>query len=235
MILTADGRVSGIDTGIILLDNHLPRPIGDIGNARTFGYPVAYDVCQGAGTALVVENGAAGLLDEVVATGLRLRDLGVRAIATCCGFLAIYQHELAERLDVPVASSSLLQVPTVLRMLAPDVKVCILTVNAATLTDEHLAAVGIQDRNRITMAGLQNTEHFYPMILGKRPELDVEVAQREVVDTALAAVHDDPDIGAFVFECTNLPPYSAAVRAATSRPVWDALTLINWLNAGVAT
>lgn len=234
-MLTADGRVSGIDTGIILLDNHLPRPIGDIGNARTFDFPVAYDVCQGAGTALVVENSAAGLLDEVIATGLRLRDLGVRAIATCCGFLAIYQRELAARLDVPVASSSLLQVPTVLRMLAPDVKVCILTVNAATLTDDHLAAAGIEDRSRVTMTGLQNTAHFYPMILGKQQELDVEVAEQEVVDTALEAIHKDPDIGAFVFECTNLPPYSAAVRAATSRPVWDALTLINWLNAGVAT
>ena len=28
----------------------------------------------------------------------------------------------------------------------------------------------------------------------------------------------------FLFECTELPPYSDAVRAATGLPVWDAVT-----------
>lgn len=220
------------EIGVIMLDNDLPRPDGDIGNPRSFGYPVAYDVCPGAETTLVVEQSAAGLLDAVKATAKRLRDRGVRAITTCCGFLAIYQEELAAASDVPIATSSLLQVPIVLQTLKPEQKVCILTVNASTLTDEHLAAVGIT--GRVTLAGLEHTEHFYPMIVGKQKHLDVPTAEAEVVAAATKAIENDASIGAFVFECTNLPPYSAAVRAATGLPVWDALTMIDWLQAGVA-
>jgi hypothetical protein len=229
-------RVSGVDLGVIMLDNTLPRPLGDLGNARSYGYPVAFDICSGAETTLVVERGAAGLLDSVVAAGHRLVDLGVRAVTTCCGFLAIYQRELAERVGVPVATSSLLQIPVVLRMLAPDQRLCVLTVNAGTLTDEHLAAVGVtgEDRKRVVLAGLEHTAHFYPMIVGERPDLDIALAEAEVVGAAGAAVAENPELGAFVFECTNLPPYAAAVRAATGLPVWHAGTLADWLQAGVA-
>ena len=228
-------RVSGVDLGVIMLDNTLPRPIGDLGNARSYGYPVAFDICRGAETTLVVERGAAGLLDSVVAAGQRLVDLGVRAVTTCCGFLAIYQRELAERVGVPVATSSLLQIPVVLRMLAPDQRLCVLTVNASTLTDEHLDAVGVigEDRKRVVLAGLEHTAHFYPMIVGERPDLDVALAEAEVVSAADAAVAEHPDLAAFVFECTNLPPYASAVRAATGLPVWHTGTLADWLQAGV--
>ncbi|MCI2418289.1 hypothetical protein MOQ72_12690 [Saccharopolyspora sp. K220] len=233
--IKAQSRVSGVDVGVIMLDNALPRPIGDLGNARSYHYPVAFETCDGADTRLVVECDAAGLLDSVVAAAVKLRDLGVRAITTCCGFLAIYQRELAARLDRPVATSSLLQVPLVLRVLAPEKKVCVLTVNASTLSGAHLRAAGITDdeRSRIVLAGLERTAHFYPMIVGEVRELDPVRAEAEVVAAALQAVRDDPDIGAFVFECTNLPPYSAAVRAATGVPVWDARTLVDWLQSGV--
>jgi hypothetical protein len=58
-------------------------------------------------------------------------------------------------------------------------------------------------------------------------------ADAGVVGAARAAVEQNPAIGAFVFECTNLPPYADAVRRATSRPVWDATSLIYWLRSGV--
>ncbi|HEX4246422.1 MAG TPA: hypothetical protein VH008_01040 [Pseudonocardia sp.] len=235
-MLRARSRVTGVDVGVVMLANTLPRPPGDLGNARSYAYPVAFETCPGADTALVVERRAAGLLGEVAAAGTRLVGLGVRAVTTCCGFLALFQRELVERVAVPVATSSLLQVPQVLAMLPESSAVCVLTVNAATLSDEHLAAVGItaELRKRVVLAGLEHTAHFYPMILGEHRELDVAVAESEVVAAATAALADHPDIGAFVFECTNLPPYSDAVRAVTDRPVWDALTLVDWVRAGVA-
>jgi len=120
-------------------------------------------------------------------------------------------------------------------MLAPDQRVCVLTVNASTLTDEHLDAVGVtgEDRKRVVLAGLEHTAHFYPMIVGERPDLDVALAEAEVVSAAEAALAEHPDLAAFVFECTNLPPYASAVRAATGLPVWHAGTLADWLQAGV--
>ena len=235
LMLKAQTRVSGIDVGIMLLDNRLPRPRGDVGNARTFDFPIVYDVIADAHTTRVVEQCATGLLDNAMAAGRRLVSLGVRAVSTCCGFLAIYQRELAAGLDVPVATSSLLQVPLVLQMLRPDQKVAILTVNGSTLTNEHLRAVGIEQDQlaRVVTIGLENTTHFYPMIVGKQDHLDVGRACDEVLAAAADAVARDEAIGAFVFECTTLPPYAAAVREATGRPVWDATSRIRWLQAGV--
>ncbi|MGH3358058.1 MAG: hypothetical protein ACRDO7_04600 [Nocardioidaceae bacterium] len=228
--------VADLDVGVMLLDNTLPRPLGDVGNARTFSFPVAYDVIPGADTRLVVESKAAGLLDTARDTARRLVDLGARAVTTCCGFLAIYQRELSAAVDVPVATSSLLQIPLVLQSLRPDQRVVVLTVNASTLTREHFTSVGVTDDDlaRVTVVGLERTEHFYPMIVGRVTELDVDRAESEVVSAAVAAVEDDDTVGAFVFECTNLPPYAAAVRRATGRPVWDATCLIEWLRSGVA-
>lgn len=230
-----EGTVAGLDVGVLLLDNHLPRPRGDVGNARTFDFPVAYAVIPGAETSRVVERCATGLLDNARKTAHALVRLGARAITTCCGFLAIFQRELADSLDVPVATSSLVQVPLVLQTLRSDQRLAVLTVNGSTLTRDHFAAAGVDEAQlqRVTLVGLEETEHFYPMIMGDIDYLDQATAQREVVLAATNAVRTDERIGAFVFECTNLPPYADAVRAATGRPVWDATCLIRWLQSGV--
>lgn len=230
-------RVYGADVGVILLDTDLPRPIGDLANARTLGFPVHYAPTAGASVRHVVEQQAAGLLDNVLATGRWLLDLGARALATSCGFLAIYQRELTAALPVPVATSPLLQVPMVLRLLGPDQQVAVLTINGTTLSPGHFEGVGVTgpERDRVTAVGLEHTAHLYPVIVGGEGPLDVDRARAEVVGTCQQAVARSPRIGAFVFECTNLPPYAQAVRDATGRPVWDAVTLVRWLQEGVSS
>jgi hypothetical protein len=42
---------------------------------------------------------------------------------------------------------------------------------------------------------------------------------------ALNCQRDHPEIGLWLFECANMPPYAAAVTRATGLPVYDALTL----------
>ncbi|MGH3666057.1 MAG: aspartate/glutamate racemase family protein [Egibacteraceae bacterium] len=226
----------GVDVGIVLLDTDLPRPHGDVGNATSFDFPVAYEVARAADPETVVERGADGLLGTVVEAAERLIATGVRGVATCCGFLAIFQQELAAKLPVPVATSSLLQVPQVLTLLSPRERVAVLTASGRGLDNRHLSGVGISaaDAQRLTIVGLEHTDHFYPVIIEGRGDLDVGRAHQQVVDTAQAAVRRDPDIAAFVFECTNLPPYSEAVRRVTGRPVWDAVSLIRWLHQAVA-
>jgi hypothetical protein len=222
------------DVGIVMLDNRIPRPPGDVGNPASFDFPVAMAVSTGADTLQVVVGSAGGLLPSITATAEGLQKDGVAALTTCCGFLAIFQRELADALDVPVATSSLLQVPLVLQTLRHDQSVCVLTANAGTLSDAHLDAAGIGTalRPRIHLAGLEHTQHLYDVLTGDDESLDIRRAEAEVVDTALVAIAERPDIGAFVFECTNLPPYAQAVKASTGRPVWDALALIGWLRAG---
>lgn len=228
-------RVYGADIGIILLDTDLPRPVGDLANARSLGFPVHYAPTTDAPVRQVVDRAASGLLDNFLTTGRWLVDLGARAISTCCGFLAIFQRELAAALPVPVATSSLLQIPLVLQLLQPHQQVAVLTIDRAALTTAHFDGVGVNGelRDRMQVIGLEHTEHFYSVIMKGDGPLEVGRARAEIVDTCRDAVTTTPEIAAFVFECTNLPPYAQAVREATGLPVWDAVTLVRWLQQGM--
>jgi len=42
-------------------------------------------------------------------------------------------------------------------------------------------------------------------------------------------VADNPQIRALLLECSLLPPYSAAVQAAVNLPVFDYITMINYV------
>jgi hypothetical protein len=225
----------GVDVGILLLDATFPRPPGDVAHAATFPFPVLYEVVPGASPRRVVEDAAQGLLDPFIQAAKRLVTRGVRGIATSCGFLAIYQRELAAAVPVPVASSSLLQIPQILRMLGPQQHVGVITINATTLDERHFIGVGItrEERTRLSIIGLEQTEHLYPVIIGGGLELDIVRARSELVQVAKDALAAEPAIGAFLFECTNLPPYTSAVSVATGRPIFDAVTLITWLQQAV--
>lgn len=224
------------EIGIVMLENNIPRPVGDVGNPASFPFPVTLAVCKGASTDQVLENAAEGLLPVITETAKSLQVEGARAVTTCCGFLAIHQQELAASLPVPVATSSLLQVPLVLQLLQPHQSVGIITANGTTLSASHLSSVGITTelRERVHLIGIERTPHLYGVLTSDGQKLDQSVAETEVVGVAREAVEENPDIGAFVLECTNLPPYSEAIKAATGRPVWDAISLIQWLQLGAS-
>ena len=226
----------GVDLGIILLDADFPRPVGDIGNGRTFPFPIHYEVTGGASVPHVVEEAAAGLLEQFVASGRRLIARGARILATSCGFLAISQGDLAKALGVPIATSSMMQIPLVLRMLASEDVICLLTINASTLDGRHYEGAGIttEELDRVVVAGMERSSHFYPVVVGDTGPLEPARARDEVVEACVQAITTYPAIKAFVFECTNLSPYSRDVRQATGLPVWDSTTLVHWLQGGVA-
>lgn len=226
----------GVDIGVMLLDADFPRPVGDIANGKTFAFPVHYEVTHGAQVPHVVENSARGLLPHFIESGNSLIRRGARALATSCGFLSIFQNELAEELQVPLLTSSLLQIPLALRVIPPSSSLCVLTVNASTLTDAHLDGAGITalERERLAIVGLEGGEHFYPVIVGQEGPLDPDRAEEEILRACLAVLEGDRNIGGFVFECTNLPPYSERVRLETKLPVWDAITATNWLQGALS-
>ena len=105
--------IYGQSIGILMLDTRFPRLPGDIGNATTFSYPVMYKIVEQATVDRVVKEADAGLIEPFVRAGMELIQNGARAIVTSCGFMAIFQKELAQALPVPVFTSSLLQVPLV--------------------------------------------------------------------------------------------------------------------------
>src|ERR1700749_1291947 len=118
MSIIEDTRtVSGAEIGIITLDTHFPRAHGDVGNGRTWPFPVLYKVATGASPHRVIHEKGQGLREIIVQTGLDLVKMGARGIATTGGFLSLFQDDLAAACAVPVASSSLMQIPLVQRLL----------------------------------------------------------------------------------------------------------------------
>src|ERR1043165_4841164 len=164
----------GFSIGILMLDTRFPRIVGDMGNAQTFPFPVRYHRVGGADPDLVVRRGAEGLLPAFIDGARALEREGVGAITTNCGFLVKYQDQLARAVRVPVFTSSLLLVPLVHRLLAPGGRVGIMTVNAGTLTPEHLAAGGIGRDVPLAVVGLETEKEFTHALLDNQLELDVD-------------------------------------------------------------
>ncbi len=222
----------GAPLGILMLDARFPRIPGDMGNATTWPFPVLYRVVRGATPARVVLEGAAGLLPRFLEAAAELVEQGAEAITTNCGFLSVFQAEIAAHVRVPVATSALLQVPWVQAMLPPGQRVGVVTVSRASLTPAHLAAAGVP--LDCPMTGTETGEEFFRVLIAaEKTDLDVRLAARDVLTAARALVAEHPEVGAIVLECTNMPPYAHALREVLGLPVYDIHSLVSWLHAGL--
>ncbi|WP_248313047.1 aspartate/glutamate racemase family protein [Bosea sp. F3-2] len=224
--------VTDLSIGVLMLDTHFRRLPGDIGNGRTWSFPVQFRVVRGADPAAIVHGRPEEFLKPFIAAALDLVGCGVRGITTSCGFLALLQKELAAALPVPVATSSLLQAPLIEAMLPAGQQVGILTFAAEALTARHLAAVGVRPDTPIE--GLPPDSLFRQVYGNRGGESDVAQLEAEVVAAARALVDRHPNVGAILCECTNLPPHSAAVAAATGRPVFDIIGFVEWFGHGIS-
>jgi Asp/Glu/hydantoin racemase len=217
--------------GILMLDTRFPRIAGDLGNPETFPYPVLIARIAGATPERVVDQKAAGLLDPFVEGGRALIQKGAAAITTTCGFLSLFQRPLAERLGVPVAASSLLLVSLVERLLPTGRRAGIITFSKEKLTAEHLVAVGAAPDTPVE--GVPAAGVFATIVRQGLPTLDPRAVGAEVLEAGRRLVAAHPQIGAIVVECTNMPPYSDALRAALRLPVYDGYDFFAWVYAGL--
>jgi len=222
----------GVPLGILMLEARFPRIPGDMGNAATWPFPVLYRVVRGASPEKVVLQGARGLLPDFTEAARELVRFGAEAITTNCGFLCLFQKELAAAVGVPVATSSLMQVPWVQTTLPPGKRVGVVTVSGSTLTPAHLEAAGVPLDTPVT--GTENGREFFRVLIkAEKDDMDIAAAEQDVVDAGKDLVARHPDVGAIVLECTNMPPYAAALEAALNLPVYDIYSMINWLHAGL--
>lgn len=228
MPVITGGRTNyGLPIGILMLDTNFPRPPGDVGNATTWPFPVRYRIVKDAVPARVMGNNPdPTVLEPFIAALRELEREGVRAITTSCGFLAVYQRELAAAVDVPVLTSALLQVPLVSQMLRPGQKVGILT-EREELTERHFQSVGFSaETTPVVVKGFPPDAVFPTVFFGDKLEADTDVLEREMVELATALVDEHPDVKAIVCECTNFVPYSQAMRRAVGLPIFDIYTLV---------
>jgi len=231
---TARGGKSiyGAPLGILMLEARFPRIPGDMGNGETWPFPVLFRVVRGASPEKVVLGGARGLLPDFVAAARDLVDLGAEAITTNCGFLSLFQAELAAAVGVPVATSSLLQVPWVQAMLPPGRRVGLITVSRGSLTPAHLEAAGVP--RDVPVEGTEEGREFFRVLIkAETQDMDVALAEQDIVEAGRRLVARHPEVGAVVLECTNMPPYAAALRDALGLPVYDIYSMITWFHAGL--
>jgi Asp/Glu/hydantoin racemase len=214
-----------------MLEAAFPRIPGDMGNAETWSFPVLYKVVKDASPRRVVMERADGLRDSFLTAARELVDLGADGITTNCGFLSLFQADIARHVGVPVATSSLMQAPMIERLLPAGRRVGILTVNAGTLTPEHLAAVGVAPETPVV--GTEHGREFTRVILGNEPVLDVAAAEQDILEAGAALVARHPEVGAVLLECTNMAPYARALSEHLRLPVYDIVSFVAWFHAGL--
>ena len=221
----------GARLGILMLETRFPRIPGDMGNAETWPFPVLYKVVPGASPRRVVCEKAEGLLDEFLAAAEELVRHGADGISTTCGFLSLYQQEIAAHVGVPVATSSLMQIPFIERVLPPGNRVGVLTVSAANLTEEHLSAAGADPATPVV--GTDGGSEFSRVMINDEERLDVAAAERDILAAGdrLVARHDG--IGAVLLECTNMVPYAHALSRRLRLPVFSIYTFVTWFQSGL--
>ena len=225
MILRGGTNICGIPIGILCLETYYGKVPGHIRNATTFDFPVAYKVVKEATVRRVVDQADPSLLEPFIEAARELEQEGVRAITSSCGFLVLFQRELADSVKVPVYISSLIQVPMVHRMLRRDQKVGIFAAKKDRLTEEHLRAVGA-DSVPVCVVGMDAQEEFCEVVIdGKRKELNMDRLEREVLSVVDVLVKENPEMGALVLECTDLVPFAHLIQQKAGVPIFDIITL----------
>jgi hypothetical protein len=231
-MIPARRTVHGVMIGIIVLDTGFRRLPGDIAHAGTWPFPVQFRVVRGVRPKDVVEGDPRQSLGAFREAIDDLVALGCTAITTSCGFLAAVQEELTHHSPVPFLSSALLQIPMVERILPAGTLPGLIVSDPNALTERHFRGVGATPG--LPMAALPMDG---PLLRNMREQATVVDAGAQAADV-MATVDDllarHPEVGALIFECANLPPYSAAVSRRFELPVYDIVTLVRWMQLALA-
>jgi len=228
--------VYGACVGILMLETRFPRIPGDIGHAATWPFPVLYKVVRGATgervTTAKPNDRSTGLLGAFLAAAAELVQDGADGITTSCGFLSIYQRELAAHCGVPVAASALLQIPFAERLLPPGRRVGVLTFSASQLGPDHLAAAGAAPDTPVV--GTEHGSEFWRVMAHGEMTLDIPAARKDILAAGDKLLAEHPEIGAIVLECTNMVPFARALHLRLGMPIYDIYSFVSWFHAGLS-
>jgi len=217
--------------GILLLDTFSPFIYGDVGNAASYQYPVRFKRIEGLTVERIFDHDL-GFVDKMIAGVRELEREGVKAITGDCGFMAIYQKEVKESVNVPVFLSSLLQIPFIRATLPANAKIGIITANSRSLTLDVFKKIGVKDAP-VVIFGLEDSRHFKEAVFDEIGFLDSDKIRQEVVDIAKELTAGHPAVRSILLECSMLPPYGKAVQQAVNLPVYDYLTMIDYVYSSV--
>jgi len=226
MLCWEQGRIA---YGLELLST-LP---GNATNPATFSFPVKYERIKGANFETIVKKPNRDILQAMIEAAQKMAKDGIQAITTSCGFNALFQTELANSVNVPVFTSSLLQVPLVYRLLRKEQSVGIITAYENFLTRDHLSAVGIGSSIPIRIVGLEKTTVFSGILTGSTTPFSIREFQEQLMEIVKKFLKEEQNLGAIVLECTDLPPFTADIRKMSGLPIFDIVTLTNLIHYSI--
>jgi Asp/Glu/hydantoin racemase len=225
-------RLYSARVGILMLETSFPRIPGDPGNGLTWPFPVLWKVVPGATPDRVVRHKSTGLTNAFLDAAAELVHLGADGITTTCGFLSLHQQQIAAHVRVPVATSSLMQIPLVERLLPPGKRVGVLTVHAPSLAAEHFIAASADPETPVI--GTDSGREFSRVMLDEKHTLDAAAAERDILDAGEALVSKHDNIGAIVLECTNMSAFARALSDHLLLPVYSFYSFVTWFHSGIA-
>ena len=221
--------IAGAAIGIITIDFDYVKLPGNVANATTFDFPVLYEVVS-----FEIEDlfqGKPEILEGILDAARNLEKKGVWAIVGACGYFNHFQEQIKAAVAVPVFMSSVLQIPLIKMGLKDHQKIAVLVADGEGANRAFFVKAKA-DIDDCIVQDIGSLESFAPIRYIK-PYLDNEALRRDLVNVVSNLYKEHPEIGAVLLECSDLPPYAASIHAATGLPVFDFLTLINWVYSAV--
>jgi len=229
------GKARAACLGVIRLDYDYPPAPGDIDHPGSFGYDVYYRVVPGLTFAMCQKGKMTPAVEkEFVEAIAFLESKQVSGITGDCGFMMYFQQLARRHTTKPVFLSALAQLPAVVCAFNAFELIAVFTANGASL---HPMRSLIKDEcgvdpeeKRFIIVGCEDVPGFEAVAAGEK--VDVQKVTPGMVTKALQVLKKHPQIRALLMECTELPPYSDALRRATGLPVYDAITGCDFFLSG---
>jgi len=210
-----------------------PEPVtGWMLDPTTFDFPVISDTIEG-GWVDRIFRGDPELEPAYIAAAQRLVQRGAVAITASCGFSIRYQAAVAAAVNVPVALSSLLLLPTLLRQIPASAKIAVLVADSKSASEDMFAIDKSEDRARLVVGGVEGGTFWKNEMQRPPPQTAVAEIEQDVIScvSRLRAAH--PDIAAILFECSAFPLAAPAIRCMTGLAIYDITTVCRMTMASV--
>jgi hypothetical protein len=210
-----------------------PPADGAMDNPSTWPFSTIRETVPGAWVENVV-RGDPAMQTAFLEAGRRLAGRGAAAVTTTCGFTRRYQEALARHLQVPVATSSLLLLPSLLQI-HPHGKIAVLTYDSRYLDSTLLALDDGADRSRVVVGGVEGGVYWVNEMAKPPRPTDAAQLESDVWDCFQKLHAQHRDICAILFECCGFPPAAVRVRERSGLPVYDIVVLCRSMMQAVNT
>ncbi len=218
--------IAGFPVGIIVAEDTMHLLPGNVANARSFNFPVLYEVLEGISANQIMEGDSA-VGEHVIAAGQNLVKRGVRIVLGACGSFANYQKNTAAALPVPTFLTVMMQIPWILPSLKSEQKIGVIAAAASALTPKVFDQAGITDPGRLVIDEAIKLESIIKM---EECEADFDPGKlaKDMARLAKQMVTNNPEIAVVLIQCSDLPPFAAAIQDAVQLPVFDMTSLVEW-------